>query len=112
MRWWLLGLVALGLAGCDEPGTAEFCDGQPVVTYDNFGAGFMTENCQSCHASTSTDRQEAPEDVTFDTLEDVRETSPLILSVAAGDASQMPPEGGVDEDDRLLLEIWLRCWEL
>ncbi len=109
----LAAFTALALlAGCaEEPGTAEFCADQPVVTYDNFGAGFLVENCQSCHASTAPDRQEAPEDVTFDTLEDVQEQIPTILIFSTGEDPEMPPEGGVDEDERHLLEVWLRCWE-
>ncbi len=41
----------------------------------------------------------------------VQASPPLILSLAVSEAPEMPPEGGVAEDDRALLEIWLRCWE-
>jgi hypothetical protein len=35
--------------------------------------------------------------------------SDLILGVAVGQEPTMPPRGGVDEEDRYLLEVWLTC---
>lgn len=103
--------------GTDDSGAAddtsepEFCDGQPVVTWANFGQGFTLENCQGCHASTATNRYGAPELVTFDTVDEAWSWSSQILSTATGDEPSMPPSGGVFDDDRLLLEVWLRCAE-
>mgnify|MGYP005743601673 CR=1 FL=1 len=88
-----------------------FCAGVPLVNYYNFGEGFMTENCQGCHASTAADRYDAPEHVTFDTVEQVWGWSERILSRSAGDDASMPPAGGVSEDDRTKLEWWLLCAE-
>ena len=99
------------LAGC--PGSEDsdtFCDGTPVVTWDNFGRGFLTENCQTCHASDSPDRHDAPDYVTFDTEADVAAQVQPILLAATGEAPYMPPEGGVSEDDRFLLKVWLSCY--
>ena len=104
------------LLGCSdkggESGGAEtgLCADAPVLMYANFGEGFLIENCQSCHASTSTDRNGAPEGIVFDSLSDVVSQSSLILGVATGDDPSMPPQGGVDEEDREKLEIWLTCW--
>lgn len=86
------------------------CVDAPVVTWNNFGEGFLVENCQACHASTAPNRHDAPESVTFDTEEDVRTWKDRILARAAGDAPTMPPMGGTSPDDRYLLEVWLTCW--
>jgi len=111
---WLV--VAMGCAGggsspsgdtaADEPA---ICVGAPVVTWDNFGAGFVTQYCDACHASTTLDRHDAPDDVTFDTEDEIWSHADRILVRAAGDAPTMPPMGGVPDDDRTLLEIWLTC---
>jgi hypothetical protein len=111
VRRLLLTLLLLG--GCgpdDETDVDPLCVDAPVLTWDNFGRGFLTQNCQSCHASTSLDRQDAPVDITFDTEADVAVHQFLILLAATGDAPIMPPEGGVDALDREKLEIWLTCF--
>lgn len=106
-------LLLVVMAGC-APGDpavddAVFCADAPVTTWDNFGAGFVTENCRSCHMSASADRQEAPEDTNFDDEAATLEWADRILARAAGAEPSMPPEGGTDGDDRYLLEVWLRC---
>ena len=88
-----------------------FCEDVPLVTYETFGQGFIIENCQSCHASTSTNRYGAPESIHFDTYEEIIATADDILAEVTGDNPQMPSAGGVDEDKRMLLQIWLECWE-
>jgi uncharacterized membrane protein len=113
----LLAFALLVGCGSEEPGTepstaetaARLCEDAPVVTWDNFGAGFVTQSCQSCHASTTPDRHGAPEDVVFDTEEDVWAWSDRILVRSIGEEPTMPPQGGVSEDDRYLLEVWLTC---
>ncbi len=100
------------LLGCgDEPPEAsdDLCVEGPVLTWANFGQGFLIENCQACHASTSSDRQGAPEAVVFDTEEDAWEWSERILGRATGEAPDMPPQDGIDADDRTRLELWLTC---
>ena len=92
----------------DSPG---LCEDVPTVTYNRFGEGFMTENCQGCHASTTADRYGAPEEVTFDTVKEVWFWKDRILSRSVGDSISMPPAGGVSEDDRTKLEWWLTCAE-
>jgi len=87
------------------------CVDAPVVTWSSWGEGFVSQNCQSCHRSTSTDRRGAPEDIIFDTEEDALSQADRILARAAGNEPTMPPSGGVSEDDRYLLEVWLTCWE-
>ena len=109
----LLSALLVACSDGDPKETADtgLCADAPVVTYANFGEGFMTENCQPCHASTTLDRNGAPEDVSFDTLDDVLGHADRILARSAGDDAQMPPSGGVSADDRYLLSLWLTCWE-
>jgi hypothetical protein len=97
--------------GSHETGTPTdpFCDGQPQVTWANFGHGFLLGACQGCHAASAPDRHDAPESVTFDTVDEAWAWDARILSRSTGEAPTMPPLGGVSDDDRLLLEIWLRC---
>lgn len=96
--------TASDTAASDDP-----CVDAPVVTWDNFGAGFLTQHCTACHASSARDRHGAPADVTFDTEAEALAWSDRILARAAGDAATMPPQGGVSNDDRTLLGIWLGC---
>lgn len=111
-----VALLALGVAACtgaDGAGTPSgdsgFCATAPVVTYESFGSGFLTENCQTCHASTAPDRHEAPEEVSFDDVTQAWTWADRILARSGGDSPTMPPMGGTTEDDRYLLEVWLSC---
>lgn len=94
----------------DPPDTAAaFCDGAPTLAYTNFGEGFLRENCQGCHASTTPERYGAPDHVTFDTVEEAWTWSARILVRSTGESPTMPPQGGVSADDRTRLLWWLRC---
>lgn len=107
MRWAAL-LLLVACAG-DEAEPDPFCEDAPVVTWDSFGQDFLRQNCQSCHASTSPERNGAPEDVTFDTEEDAWTWADRILERSTPDPPTMPPRGGLEEDDQRRLEVWLRC---
>ena len=104
-------VLLLGLLACAEEPAAEdeACDDVPVVTWDSFGRAFVTESCQGCHASTTDDREGAPEDVVFDTEGDVWRFADRVLARATGDAPTLPPLGGPSEDDRQKLRWWLEC---
>ena len=86
------------------------CEEAPVVNYANFGQGFITHYCQGCHASASTRRYGAPDNVTFDNLDEVWTWAGRIL-IRSSDAEEfdMPPAGGTGEDDRQKLRWWLEC---
>ena len=108
------GLLCFGLAACtgDPVASTEdsgFCATAPVVTFESFGSGFVTENCQTCHASTAPDRHDAPAGVTFDDAARCWEWRDRILARASGAEATMPPMGGTTDDDRYLLEVWLTC---
>ena len=96
-----------------EAASTDACAGAPIVTWDNFGAGFLNESCDSCHSSTVTGaaRNDAPEEVSFDTTEEVWSWADDILRMATGEEPQMPPEGGPSDDDRVRLFWWLGCGE-
>jgi uncharacterized membrane protein len=103
-------LLLLG-CGTETDTAADACADAPVVTWDNFGQALLVEHCQPCHASTATERFGAPEEVSFDTEDDVIEHRQLILDVATGDDWTMPPVVEIGETDRELLWIWLTCYE-
>jgi uncharacterized membrane protein len=92
----------------DTGSMADPCESAPVVTWENFGAGFVTENCQVCHASTSTSRNGAPIDVVFDTEQDTLDFAERFMSRVV-DSESMPPQGGVTANDRYFVSVWLGC---
>ena len=72
--------------GSDTAGptdSADPCADVPLVNYSTFGAGFITANCQGCHASTAPERFGAPESVVFDTVEQVWTWSSRILQLVS-----------------------------
>lgn len=102
-------MLMLLLACTGKVEDSDFCTDAPTATWETFGDGFVTQNCQACHASTQTDREGAPEDVTFDTADQVWALKDRVLERAAVEPPTMPPLGGTTEDDRYLLEVWLTC---
>jgi hypothetical protein len=108
MRW--LGFLSiLGVLGCES--APSFCDDVPTLTWENFGKDFMQHNCQTCHSSTTANRNGAPEDVVFDSHEAVRERRIQIVSQIIGPEPLMPPSGGLDADVLWRAEVWLECFE-
>lgn len=105
----LVAWLGTGCAGGDSDDEPELCQDAPVVTYVSFGQDFLRENCQSCHASTSAERNGAPTEVFFDTEEDALGWADRILDRAGADPPSMPPRGGLEADDQERLRIWLSC---
>jgi len=106
-RFGLIGLLCV--LGC-EPDPS-FCEDVPTLTWENFGEDFMQHNCQTCHSSTTANRHGAPGEVVFDSHEAVRSRRDEILAQISGPESQMPPSGGLDDDERWRAEVWLECFE-
>lgn len=78
-----------------------------TLTYDNFGADFLSTNCNSCHA---TGKSGAPHAIQFNSLADVQARKDRIFIRAAGPNVTMPP--GPDDPaqvDRDQLAEWLVC---
>ncbi|MCB9761629.1 MAG: hypothetical protein H6739_17425 [Alphaproteobacteria bacterium] len=117
MRAWTWPAILLGIAGCGDKDTADsaevaaLCVDAPVVTWENFGAGFISRECQACHGSNAENRNGAPEEVTFDAVNEVWFRADEVIARAAGEDATMPPQGGIEADDRYKLEVWLTCAE-
>ncbi len=101
-----LALVATAACGTDTDVTCA----SSQLTYDNFGGPFVVNWCRDCHSAQlpAGMRQDAPADVNFDTLDEIRTWSRRI-SLTAGTGTTMPPAGGPTDDERKLLVEWLRC---
>jgi hypothetical protein len=108
---WIVWLLACAGSADDDSAVADACADVPVVTWETFGAGFLRENCQSCHASTQVDREGAPTEVTFDTAADAWVWKDRILARAAAEAPTMPPLAGTTAEDRERLAWWFACAE-
>jgi uncharacterized membrane protein len=102
--------IALLFLGCTAP--AELADepcppGGTALTYANFGADFLAEHCNTCHA---TGADGAPAAYRFDSPEQVRDLADRIFIRAAGPNVTMPP--GPDDppgEQREQLAEWLAC---
>ena len=99
----------------DDTGNIHACAEAPVLTWENFGEGFLRENCQACHASSAPFRETSPSPpppyIHFDTKASALELREAILASATGTSPRMPPQGGPSADARERLRLWLTCWE-
>jgi len=104
----LAACVCVALAGCGADTNPDCV--HSFLRYDNFGAPFMADWCRSCHsASLPADmRQQAPAEINFDSLSEIRYWSFAIERSTALTAS-MPPAGGPSIAERDMLMEWLRC---
>ena len=105
-RFTLAALAALAACGDD---TDVQC-GQSFLRYDNFGSPFIINWCRACHSVDLPPdmRQDAPDDINFDTLDEIRAWSPQIKRTV-GQSDSMPPSGGPSSTERAMLVEWLRC---
>ena len=109
----LIIATLLATAGCvaspaPETGVAD-CDAHGFdTTWLTVGRPFFRTYCTSCHAADADERFGAPEDVNFDTQEDVRNYEERI-AIRVLDEGTMPLGGGIPEEDLELLEIYLEC---
>jgi len=87
----LLAVAAIPACGDD---TDVQC-GQSYLRYDNFGSPFIINWCRACHSADLPPdmRQAAPDDINFDTLDEIRAWS-LQIKLTAGQGDTMPPSGG------------------
>jgi len=95
--------ILLGLA-CAEAPTDSGCG----PTWEVWGASFFAQWCDSCHAASSPNRYGAPEGVSFDDLDEVLAAQDRILARVV-EAQDMPPGGGLTDEERELLEDFLAC---
>src|SRR5262249_43171563 len=109
-------LASLALLGALSSCAYETIDQHPcppggtTLTYANFGQRFMNEWCQSCHASTSVNRQGAPGEFIFDTVQQVQLHRDRIFVRAAASNDSMPPgPNDPPRQQRDQLAEWLAC---
>lgn len=112
------GTAALLLSGCfggEETG-ATCPPGGTTLTYQNFGQSFMGTYCLRCHNSalTGNARHDAPSDINFNTVEEVRAEAKDVDKQAGASATitneEMPPDGEKPSvEDRRKLSEWLAC---
>ena len=106
---------ALLMAACNDPEgespeTVD-CDRQPPLDWDNFGEGFFSLRCTSCHSSENSDvqRSGAPIGLDFDTYSEVvREVSRIEMETTGPNAA-MPPAGEPTEAELTMLREWFAC---
>ena len=103
--------VAADDAALADPGD---CERAPPLDYANFGQGFFTRYCTSCHSSqlTGADRSGAPEAYDFDSEAAIAASIGIIRVVTLGDAPTMPPGGSPTATELSLLDEWLTCSSL
>jgi cytochrome c5 len=112
------GALTIGCSDNHAEGvpTESVCPATQTLTYANFGRAFFDSYCQSCHAGTVTGaaRKGAPQDHTFDQIQDIQ----LLIEhidehAAAGPAAVntlMPPaDPRPTEAERRQLGEWLAC---
>ncbi len=76
------------------------CPADSTLTYANFGAAFLSDNCLSCHTS-----KERP---VLTTQAAVQANKATIIDVAVT-SSRMPAQGSIAIEERQLLGEWLTC---
>jgi hypothetical protein len=120
-----LALVGPGCGGSDPPehqhdegeGSGATCPPSGAPTAQDFGNAFMANYCTSCHSVNvkGAARGGAPENVNFDTAEDVRTWAMEIDEHAAagphGTNTEMPPAPltAPTQAEREKLGQWLAC---
>lgn len=102
--------LALALGACDEPPLPPCPDGGTALTWEGFGRPFLEANCDRCHRAGTMDRQGAPWEFAFDTLDDARRHRDRLFARAATTRPTMPPGPDKPGDaERARLAEWLSC---
>jgi len=96
------------LIGCGNGSECSEENAEFNITWENWGEGFFISYCNGCHSSDSSNRFGAPENITFDTQKEAQEWLDRI-HIRTVQTTDMPPGGGVIEEDLEFLEIWLDC---
>jgi hypothetical protein len=115
--WSVLLLGACSSPAPEQGPTGSSCPADSTLTYASFGKGFMDRYCVRCHASTlsGSERNGAPSDHDFDTLEGIHATEPEHIDeqAAAGpdhvNTAMPPDEPRPSENERRELGEWVAC---
>lgn len=101
-----LALIAIFVCGCGAPsGPLRSCpDAGTTLTYETFGAGFMTHYCLACHSGARVEKR-----VDLSTAANVRTHAESVISTA-GAGTSMPPSGPMPStEERAQLAEWVSC---
>lgn len=108
----IAAIAILPSVGCEVLDLADFpCPtGGTTLTYQNFGQGFFSANCDHCHSAQSGNREGAPDAYAFDSLAQILEHTERIFARSAGPNDSMPigPDDPPREERDKLAE-WLAC---
>lgn len=104
--FWIVIWFSCGTDQIDSGDSA--CQTRSAYQWEYFGEPFFMTYCLSCHSVASPERFGAPEGINFDSYDDVAAQSALIRDSVLIRQS-MPKGGGVSEDDRMALKIFLDC---
>lgn len=87
------------------------CPKGTYLTYDNFGAGFLSTYCLSCHSAKVPEgkRGGAPITANFDTALDASRYRALMLSKTQGAKPSMPPGQVLKTKEKEAFAEWLKC---
>lgn len=105
----MLTLSVFALLACTSepaPDSAE-CSVEDL-RWANYGDIFFRDWCRSCHSANSPNRFGAPEEVNFDTLQEVRDDAAAI-DASVMDSRSMPWGGGITDAEREKLSAYLAC---
>ncbi len=99
-------LISGLLAGCGAAGSAAVCpDAGTALTYDNFGAGFMSVYCVRCHGPALQEKN-----LRLETVALVRTNARAGLAYAGTGTSMPPADAAIPSvEDRAKLTQWLAC---
>jgi len=86
------------------------CLREPPLDYDNTGDGLIGRHCRPCHSRYVREafRAGAPMGMDFDDEQDVHDWAVLIEEQAI-ELQTMPPAGGMQAEERIQLDEYLRC---
>jgi hypothetical protein len=88
------------------------CAKGTLISYENFGSGFIGQYCLTCHSikKKETVRGGAPIDVNFDTAREIQMFRASILArTRRGQTKPMPPNREIPASQFLILTEWLDC---
>jgi hypothetical protein len=88
------------------------CPKGTLITYENFGSGFISRFCLTCHSSKVQGplRGGAPVGVNFESSLDIQFYRALILlRTNPATTKPMPPTRELPRQQRLIFNEWLEC---
>ena len=94
------------------PATFLTCPQGTLLSYENFGSGFIDQYCLACHSKSKTEgfRGAAPHGTDFDTITEVQIFRTRILERTKAEApNPMPPNRELPQIQRIVLHEWLNC---